>query len=96
MRIKIGDVEKNIDDTIYIRLWYDAKQMEEINKKYSSHLHEDEWITLVVTEKGVEKAVAYSEEDNFEYNVADIIDYETLLYDVCEFCNNELYERKVR
>mgnify|MGYP003290094891 CR=1 FL=1 len=69
MKLKDGDVEEQEDGRTFVRLWYDENQLKKINERYNSHLSMTEWVTVVVNKGKVEKIVAYSEEDNKEYQI---------------------------
>lgn len=69
MFVNVGDIEKQDEETVFIRIYYSNSELEILNKLLGSHLSITEWITIVVKPNGIEKIVAYSEADNYEYDI---------------------------
>lgn len=69
MFVNVGDIEKQDEETVFIRIYYSNAELEILNKLLGSHLSIAEWITVVVKSNGIEKIVVYSEADNYEYDI---------------------------
>lgn len=74
----VGDVEEvssgPYDGMTFVRVNYDEIGRKKLNNILKSHLSMTEWITIIVnTNHKVVKIVVFSEEDNKEYDITELL-----------------------
>lgn len=79
----VGDVEEvssgPYDGMTFVRVNYDETGRKKLNNILKSHLSMTEWVTIIVnTKHKVVKIVAFSEEDNKEYDVTEFFSKDIL------------------